>query len=63
MQCLARHVLRLPSLHERRAFLRRFEIKNGKSITQKLKDFITQEHEKCQKRKPQARSRQANQPR
>ncbi len=44
-QCLARYVLDLPNLIERRDFLRRFERNNGTRSTEKLKLYIQVEHE------------------
>jgi hypothetical protein len=44
-ECLARYILDLPTLPERRAFLAKWEERHGRSETQALKDRMQAIHE------------------
>lgn len=43
-ECLARHVLALPTLDERRAWLADFEHRHGKAEADRLRDKMTELH-------------------
>jgi len=46
MECLARHICALPSLAERRLFIHRVQLRNGKAVADRLGEMVKQEWEK-----------------